>query len=94
MLVLQLDLPLLLGLLGRAQYLCLDLELMVIVGLGVFAQLTYLLPSWFVLFLAAQVVAFWDLLVTFGVVELTGSAINNTESALTKFFNLVPRYQG
>jgi hypothetical protein len=67
---------------------------MVIVGLGVFAQLTYLLPSWFVLFLAAQVVAFWDLLVTFGVVELAGSVINNTESALTKFFNLIPRYQG
>jgi hypothetical protein len=67
---------------------------MVIVGLGVIAQLTYLLPSWLVLFLAAQVVAFWDLLITFGLVELVGSAINNTETALTKFFNLIPRYQG
>lgn len=67
---------------------------MVIVGLGVIAQLTYLLPSWFVLFLAAQVIAFWDLFITFGLVELSGSVIQGTETALTKFFNLIPRYQG
>lgn len=67
---------------------------MVIVGLGVFAQLTYLLPSWFVLFVAAQVVAYWDLLVSLGLVELADSTINGMESALTKFFNLIPRYQG
>ncbi len=51
---------------------------MVIVGLGVIAQLTYLLPSWFVLFLAAQVIAFWDLFITFGLVELSGSVIQGT----------------
>jgi hypothetical protein len=67
---------------------------MVIVALGVVAQLTYLLPSWLILLFAAQVIAFWDLLISFGVVELSVSAIDSTESALTKFLNLIPRYQG
>lgn len=66
---------------------------MVIVGFGVVAQLTYLFPSWFVLFLAAQVLAFWDILVGLGLVELAFSAINQTETAITKFLNLIPRYQ-
>lgn len=66
---------------------------MVIVGLGVLAQLTYLLPSWVIVLAGAEVWAFWELLVSFGVVELGASAINSTESALTKFFNLIPRYQ-
>jgi hypothetical protein len=67
---------------------------MVVVGLGVVAQLTYLLPSWLILLLAAQVVGFWDVLVSFGAVELSAAAVTSTETALNKFINLIPKYQG
>jgi hypothetical protein len=31
------------------------------------AQLTYLIPSWLILFLMAQVIAFWQLIISFGI---------------------------
>lgn len=77
----------------RAQYFSPKAELMVIVGFGVVAQLTYLLPSWFVLLLAAQVLAFWDILVGLGLAELAFSAVDQAEASITKFLNLIPRYQ-
>jgi hypothetical protein len=66
---------------------------MVIVLVGVVAQLTYLLPSWLLLFFAAQIFAFYELLVSLGAVELLSAYMSNTESAITKFLNLIPRYQ-
>lgn len=66
---------------------------MVVVGLGVTAQLTYLLPTWFILVVAGEVLAFWEILVALGVVELAAGAINSTDTALTKFLNLIPKYE-
>lgn len=66
---------------------------MTIVFIGVAAQLAYLLPSWLIIFLAAQLFAFKDILVSFGLMELLGAFASNTESAISKFMSLIPRYQ-
>ena len=66
---------------------------MTIVFIGVAAQLAYLLPSWLLIFLAAQLYALKDVLVSFGLMELLGAFASNTESAISKFMSLIPRYQ-
>ena len=66
---------------------------MTIVFIGVAAQLAYLLPSWLLIFLAAQLYALKDVLVSFGLMELLNAFASNTESAISKFMSLIPRYQ-
>lgn len=66
---------------------------MTIVFIGVAAQLAYLLPSWLIVLLAAQLYAFKEVLVNFGLMELLGAFASNTESAISKFMSLIPRYQ-
>lgn len=64
-----------------------------VVGLGLAAQLNYLLPTWVVLLLIAQVAAFWEVIVSFGGLELLGSQIGKTEESLDKLFRMIPRYE-
>ena len=67
--------------------------MLVVVGLGLVAQLNYLLPTWVVLLLIAQVVVFWKLIVNLGGLELLGSQIAKTEESLDKLFRMIPRYE-
>jgi hypothetical protein len=45
-----------------------NIESILVVFVAALAQLTYVLPTWFIAFIAAQTFGFWDILVEFGVV--------------------------
>jgi len=58
------------------------------------AQLAYLLPSWLIVLLIAEVWASWELLVDYGIVELVETQVQSAEVSLKKLFEMIPRYQG
>ena len=45
-----------------------SIESILIVFVAVLSQLTYILPTWLIVFVAAQIYGFWDILVELGVI--------------------------
>lgn len=68
-------------------------DLVAVVLAGVLAQICAILPSYFFVFIIAELFATWNLLVSFGVVELALSSVHKTSNALYKFMELIPRYR-
>ena len=69
-------------------------EVLVILGTGLFAQMTMWFPNWLVVFLLVEAVAAWSLLEEMGVVELLETQAQSMESSLVKFWELIPRHKG
>ena len=47
------------------------------IGAGLIAQMTYWFPNWLVVFLLVQVVASWELMSDFGIVELLQTQVQS-----------------
>lgn len=67
---------------------------MVVLGVGLIAQLTFILPNWLVVLIAVEMVGGWDLLRDFGLVELVESQVRSAEVSLGKLLEMIPRYKG
>lgn len=67
---------------------------MVVVGVGLVAQLTYMLPNWLVVLVLVELVGAWDLLAAMGVVEMVESQVQSAEVSVGKLFDMIPRYKG
>ena len=60
-------------------------------GLG--AQMTHWLPNWLVVFVLVQLVAGWQLLSDFGVVEMVLTQAQAAEQSLGKLIEMIPRHK-
>jgi hypothetical protein len=67
---------------------------MVVVGVGLIAQLTFILPNWLVMLVVAELVGGWDLLKDIGVVELVQTQVKSAELSLEKLSDMIPKYKG
>ena len=67
---------------------------MVVIGAGVAAQLTFMLPNWLVVLVLVELVGAWDLLREIGVIELVESQVKSAEVSVGKLFEMIPRYKG
>jgi hypothetical protein len=69
-------------------------EVLVVLGAGLFSQISYLLPGWLILIVGVELWAAWDFLVEFGVVEVAQTQLVSAEGSLQKLFDMIPRYKG